>query len=175
MSIPLPSGGRLLPLLSCALGLVATPLMAVANGDTEAFQAHVALAVKNPAEFGFADAEEARRARLGWSYPYYSTVEWASLAESRQASGTAVESAPRQLTEVLGADGTPRCAFIQARAKDRSWGPGVLGFKNLRKGLTVLSRHARREHLVLLVNSETRQLLFADEDVPGEIQRVDVE
>ncbi len=158
--------------LSCALAVTVTPVVTRAQDRTEAFAAHIALATRNPSDFGFTDAEEARRATLGWSYAYYSTDEWAAL--SPKPAAKLDDRTPRRLTEVLGANGEPRCAFIQERREDGGWGPGLLGFKNLSDGLMALRRHQHRDRYVVLVDSKTRRLFFVDTDDPDQVQKLEV-
>lgn len=140
---------------------------------SKALREHLALAAKYPADFGFSNADEARSARLGWAYPYYSLEEWSSLIKKPlQAIAAETDVPPRRLIEVLGADKTPRCVFIQARLKNGQWGPGVLGFRNLAGDLTNLARHPRRSYFVLLVDPNTRRLYFADKTNPDKYFRL---
>lgn len=164
-------------LLCAVLGAVLAPDASAKSFITEdgakAFQEHLALAIKNPGDFGFIDADEARSARLGWAYPYYSLEEWAALIKrSKQALDVETDVPPRRLIEVLGADQALRCVFIQARLKNGQWGPGVLGFRNLAGDLTNLARHPRRSYFVLLVDPNTRRLYFADKTNPDKYFRL---
>jgi hypothetical protein len=156
---------------SCAAS-DATPPSTAAVAPSPQLRDHLELAAQHPSDFGFADAADARGAKLGWSYPYYSIEEWKALPRSPSGSVDTAGHSSR-ISEVLGSSGKIRCVYIEKRGQGDAWGPGVLGFKNLAEDLQALSRHARRGHLALLVDPATHLLQVADSDEPNHIHRLE--
>lgn len=167
-------GARALVLAVLCAGAPAAQAATPPSPD-ERFDAHLALAVRNPTDFGFTDAADARGATLGWSYPYFTVPQWQALAKSSPgAIDLARHPAARRLTEVLGAGGELRCVWIQVRGEDGTWSTGVLGMKNLAAGLVTLRQRADRADLVLLSDPRARRIHYADRRTPDRVRSLEI-
>jgi hypothetical protein len=133
------------------------------------FRRFMALALKNPSSYGFADREEASNCKLGRCYGFYSTTEWTEAHSKMSLQELSdPELAPEKVYEVNAPNGNTRCAFVLARqAESNAFRPVLLGRQDIAQRLQLMSALPSRDRLVLILDVSQKKLLYADASNPA--------
>lgn len=165
-------GMRLTGVISVCLLL--SPLGSVAQSQGEvdaAFNQFMALALKNPTSYGFADKDEAMKSRLGRCYGFYSTKEWAEAHPRMSVQDRAnPDLAPEKVYEVNAPGGDARCTFVWASQPDtKAFKPVMLGRQDIAHRLHLMSGMPASQRLVLILDVDQKKLFYSDASNPTSI------